>query len=86
MPGDSAAKFAIFSAGIISGSGTPVIQVTVPQCGRENSPNPNFMSQFECRFGPGGFANGALNLGTRCVLGHFSCQFGWVEALAGAGK
>lgn len=73
MPQDPAAGFSIFSAGIISGSGT---LVSPAQCGRKTSPNPNFMLQFEHRIGPGGFAKQALNLGTHSVLGHFSCQFG----------
>lgn len=62
------------------------IQVTVPQCGRVNNPNPNFTSQLEDRFGPGGFANEALNHGTHSVLGHFSCQLGLFKALAAARK
>lgn len=61
-------------------------QVTVPQCGRVNSPNPNLTSQLGDRFGPGGFANEALNLGTHSALGHFSCQLGLSRALAAARK
>lgn len=52
------------------------LQVAVPQSGRKTSPNPNFMLQFEDRFGPCGFAKGALNFGTHSILGRLCCQFG----------
>ena len=87
MPEDPAAGFSIFSAGIISGSGTPCrLRLLCLKCGRGKSPNPNFMLQSVYRFGSGGFAKGALNLGAHSILGHFFCQFGWVEAPASARK